>query len=322
VRLARWLLGSRWLRIAFALVALFFIVYAVVDQWSKIAPRLDQISVGSIVFGLLAVLAGLGSTMLAWRTLMADLGARLTLGAVAQIFFAGQLGKYVPGSVWPVIVSAELAVERGAGRKRPVAATLVQMGLTVVTGVLISAATLPFVLTHTALELVAVPIVVVLAVLGTHPRITNPCINLLFRLIRREPLEEPLSWAGVLIASAWQALGWVLFGIPVVLVTRDLGGSGGRIIALGVGALALALVAGFVVPFVPAGAGVREVLMVAILGTAVTSAAALTVALVSRLMMTIGDVITGGAAITSLGWSRFSRLRHAREGRLEPRPQD
>jgi glycosyltransferase 2 family protein len=318
VRLARRLFASRWLRIGFAASALAFVVYAVVKQWGDISPRLGEIKVTSLVFGLLSVLVGLLATMMCWRVLMADLGSRLSFQDVAQIFFAGQLGKYVPGSIWPVVVQAELAVERGAGRKRPVAATLVQMGLTVVTGVLISAATLPFVLTHTTLELVAIPILVIVAVIGTHPRVTNPSVNLLLRLIHREPLEVPLSWRGVLIASFWQAVGWILFAVPVVLVTYDLGGHGPHIIALGIGTLALSITAGFVIPFLPAGAGVREGVIAALLGTALPSGAPLTVAVVSRLLMTLGDVITGGLAIAAIGRDRFASLRARRRDEAEP----
>jgi uncharacterized membrane protein YbhN (UPF0104 family) len=291
-----------------------FIVLAVVDQWSHISSRLAQISVVSLIVGTIGVLVGLAATMLCWRVLLSDLGSKLPPGPVAQIFFAGQLGKYVPGSIWPVVVQAELSVERGAGRKRPVAATLVQMGITVVTGVLIAAATLPFVLAHTTLEKFAVPVAIVLGLLATHPRVANRAVNTLLRLIGRQPLEQPLTWRGMLLASFWQSVGWVLFGVPVILVTYNLGGTGLSVVPLGVGALALSLVAGLVVPFAPAGAGVRELIMLALLSTAASGDAALTVALFSRLLMTIGDVIVGGAAILSLGWRHFGQLRRRRAG--------
>lgn len=317
MRVLRWFLGSRWVRIGFALVALLFIVLAVIDQWHRIRPRLDSISVTTGVLGVVSIVVGLGATMLCWRRLLADLGSRLPVTAVAQIFFAGQLGKYVPGSIWPVVVQAELAVERGAGRKRPVAATLVQMGLTLATGALLAVVTLPFVVTHTGPELLLIPVVIVAAIVGLHPRVTNPVINTVFRLIRREPLEEPLSYRGPAVAACWQSLGWILFGVPVVLLTRDMGGSGGHIVLLGIGAFAASFVAGFVVPVLPAGAGLREVVMVALLATEISTASALTVALVSRLMMTVGDVITGGAAIGSMGWDHFAQLRARRERALE-----
>jgi hypothetical protein len=44
----------------------------------------------------LAVIAGLGCMLLAWRTLLADLGSPLPLPAAIRVMFVGQLGKYVP----------------------------------------------------------------------------------------------------------------------------------------------------------------------------------------------------------------------------------
>src|SRR5215468_96526 len=93
--LVRRMVRSRWPRIVFALVAVAFLVIALVDQWSRIGPRLHEITAATLVFGLLAVVLGLVATMVAWRSLLADLGSHVRFWYVWQIFFAGQLGKYV-----------------------------------------------------------------------------------------------------------------------------------------------------------------------------------------------------------------------------------
>jgi hypothetical protein len=62
---------------------------------------------------------------------------------------------------------------------------------------------------------------------------------------------------------------------------------------------------GFLVVFAPAGAGVREVLLIAALRPVLGTGAATAVALVSRGAMTAGDLLTAGLAA---GFSRGSGL--------------
>jgi hypothetical protein len=54
------------------------------------------------------------------------------------------------------------------------------------------------------------------------------------------------------------------------------------------------------VVFAPAGAGVREVLLVALLGPVLGTGGATAIALVSRVLMTVGDLAT--AAVSA--WHR------------------
>ncbi len=46
--------------------------------------------------------------MLAWRRVLADLGSPLHLAPAGGVFFVGQLGKYLPGSVWSIVAQAEM----------------------------------------------------------------------------------------------------------------------------------------------------------------------------------------------------------------------
>jgi uncharacterized membrane protein YbhN (UPF0104 family) len=73
-----------------------------------------------------------------------------------------------------------------------------------------------------------------------------------------------------------------------------------RVAVVCIGAFAVSWIAGFVFVLAPAGAGVREAIMVALLGTTMSPATALTVALISRFMLTLGDVILGGSLLPRL----------------------
>jgi hypothetical protein len=75
--------------------------------------------------------------------------------------------------------------------------------------------------------------------------------------------------------SFWfQAAVWVLLAVPVQLVAGD---PGGRLAVLCIGGFAVSSVASFVFVPAPAGAGIREAIMVALLGTTMSPTTGLSI---------------------------------------------
>jgi uncharacterized membrane protein YbhN (UPF0104 family) len=91
-------------------------------------------------------------------------------------------------------------------------------------------------------------------------------------------------------------VGWIFFGLQIWLLGSRLGLSSGSGLLLAIGGFAFAWCAGFVVVFAPAGAGIREVVLVALFAGVMHRADATAIALVSRVLMTGGDLISAGAA--------------------------
>ena len=118
----------------------------------------------------------------------------------------------------------------------------------------------------------------------------------MFRLTRSPPLDQPLTGRAMAAALAWSSASWVLYGLQIWLLATRLGRPAGPTALLAVGGFAFAWSVGFLVVFAPAGAGVRDVLLIATLSPVLGVGAATAVALVSRALMTAGDLITAGAA--------------------------
>jgi hypothetical protein len=78
--------------------------------------------VGSLGLALLTVLAGLFTSFLGWRAVLADYGGRLPLAGGLRVFFLSQLGKYLPGSIWPAVAQMELGREYKVPRRVSAAA--------------------------------------------------------------------------------------------------------------------------------------------------------------------------------------------------------
>ncbi len=94
-----------------------------------------------------------------------------------------------------------------------------------------------------------------------------------------------------------------------------LGGSVGTGLVLGIGTFAFAWCVGFLAILAPAGAGVRDVLVVALLEPVIGTGAATGVALLSRALTTITDLVAAGVAT---GFSRGARARPPMEQAGQP----
>ncbi|MCW2613764.1 MAG: hypothetical protein JWN08_758, partial [Frankiales bacterium] len=251
---------------------------------------------------LVAVVVGLLASAMVWRSLLADLGTRLPLRPALHVFFLGQLGKYVPGSVFAIAAQMELGKAHGAPRSRVGTASLVFMGVLVAAGLLTAAVVLPLTspdaLDDYAWVLVALP--VGLALLS--PPVLSRLVALLLRVLRRDPLERPLSWRGSGAALGWALVMWAAYGVHLWLLVRTQDTSEGPdLLLLSVGAYALAWTAGFLFVVAPAGAGVREAALVVALAPVLDRGPALALAVLSRVLMTLGDLGWGavGAALRS-----------------------
>jgi uncharacterized membrane protein YbhN (UPF0104 family) len=101
---------------------------------------------------------------------------------------------------------------------------------------------------------------------------------------------------------------------------RQLAGHPQGTLLVSVGAYSLSWVVGFLAVFAPAGAGVREAVMIGVLHTQTTTAIAVTVALVSRAITVASDALTAGIASALVGRRRLRELRAARRAADPARP--
>ncbi|WP_020572259.1 lysylphosphatidylglycerol synthase transmembrane domain-containing protein [Parafrankia discariae] len=286
--------GVRWwgVRAALALAAALLVV-ALVGQWNDVRDSLGELTVLGVVGSGVATTLAVGATVLSWRAVLAGLGARLPLRAAVRIFCVGQIGKYIPGSVWPVLAQMELSRDYGVSRPKSALASLVVLALAVPCGGLAAAVTLPFASRDALADywwaLAVVPVFAVVL----YPPVLARLLAVAFRLLRRPPLTEPLTARPIAVGAGWLLASFACYGVGTWLLVRDLQPEvgGARLVALCVGAYALAWTAGFLVLVLPAGAGVREAVLVLALAPALPSGPSTLIALVARLLATVADIV-------------------------------
>ena len=287
---------GRVVRAGFLLLALLLLVLALRENGDQALESARDVGVGNALASLAAVLVGLLASAMVWRALLADLGTPLGLRPALHVFFLGQLGKYVPGSVFAIAAQMELGRSQGAPRSRVGTASLLFMGVLVAAGLLTAAVALPLTSPQALRDYAWVLLLLPLGLGVLHPPVLTRLVGVLLRVLRRDPLERPLSRRGVGAALGWAVAMWVAYGLHLWLLVRPQDTEGrADLLLLSLGAYALAWTAGFLFVVAPAGAGVRELALIAALAPVLDEPAALAVAVLSRVLMTLGDLVWGAA---------------------------
>jgi hypothetical protein len=219
-----------------------------------------------------------------------------------------------------VLVQADIASHLRVPRRRTAVTGLLALGLALLTGFVVGLPAATFLLHRTSggfdgWTLLAVPLIVVALV----PRLLNAIIAAILRLMRREPLEHELSAGAVLRSVALFIAVWLCFGVHTLLLARAVAGDGAphpSLVTAAVTGYALSVSLGMLTIILPAGLGAREGLLTLILSTAIPTPAAAAVAIVSRFIVTVVDVVAALA-----GWL-YARSHHLISERREGRDAD
>jgi len=290
-RRARVLTVVKWVA---AVVALAFLVWSIARQWDAISRDFVRLDAGTIVLGVAATIVALVANMLSWRAMMSASGFRVRLAAASSIFFVGQLGKYIPGGVWSIAAQAELGRAHGLQRTGSAVAALASMLVSMVTAAVVGiVAVLLASSTGFATFWWLIPLIVVGLVCLTPP-VLGRLIAVAFRILRRPAQDTTLTWTGTVMSLVWSLVMWLAYGVQATLVLRVFAADSPTLFPVAVGAYAVAWLVGFVVVIAPAGIGPREGILVLLLGSVAGGSAPLALAVISRVFMTIGDVVLAG----------------------------
>jgi glycosyltransferase 2 family protein len=287
----------RLLRLLLATLIVLGCVYLLSREGDNLVTAVRRLSAGRMALSGVAAIAGTVCIELLWFALLTGFGVRAGRRDAAEVFFVSQLGKYIPGSVWPVLAQVQLGARWGAPRRVMLGANILLLVVVTTTGIVVGGLLLPWsspdgLRRYWWLLALLPPLLVLL-----HPRAVMATINRLLEWAGREPLDARLSNSGMARALLWGVVAWMLLGSHLLILMTAYGPIGPLEAVAVVGGMGLAWAAGLAFIPAPAGAGVREAVLVLTLGPFVGAAAALAVALASRVLLLIADVALAGISV-------------------------
>lgn len=279
------------------LLAVAFVVRALLRDRDTISDALDAASLGWIAFGFVLAAVGMVAIAVPWQAVLAVLGGRMSLSQVVARYFVGELGKYIPGGVWPVLGRGELA--RKTGIPGPVAYGSVMLSLVALylAALLVVVVGLPTLIGGDGAQWTIALVLLPLGVLALHPTVLRAVVGLVAKLMRRPVDVRIPTWGTSVLLVARYVPAWLAIGGATWAVARSLDPSAG-LFDVGTAAI-LSWIVGFVIVPVPGGVGVREAAFVAAAGSLDPGVAAV-VAVVARVLFVVVDAIGAGVGSTLL----------------------
>lgn len=264
-------------------------------ETDDLGDAIAELSVWRVaVSGLLGV-AGTYLIGRIWRSLLGGLDVRPAGRDADAVFFVSQLGKYIPGSVWPVVAQMQFGQRWRAPRRVMLAANLLLLSMVTSTGIIVGALLLPWssaggLERYWWLLLLLVPLAATL-----HPRAVPAAVDRVLALLGRPALAVRLHPRSVLAAAAWALAAWLVLGLHLFVLLTAYDGIGAQALLATTGGIGLAWAAGLAFIPAPAGAGVREAVLVLTFAPLVGTTPAVGVALASRVLLLLADVALAGA---------------------------
>lgn len=273
-------------------------------QWTTSA-------VASAGAGVLLYIAAVFVWSTGWAALLTAAGQPVNIFAAFTIIGISQITKYLPGNIAHHIGRAALAKHFGLGA----AGVVLSMALEVfwMMAAAVACALLALALTEAAgaasllplgnLALATLFIAAVAVPLAGFAAARRWGARLLGRQDGRRSTHAPdAARSGLNFLSHFVT--FLLQGAILILLARGVFGIPFPDYWLGVGAFALAFVAGFLAPGVPAGIGVREAILVAGLSLEMSTGAALALATAHRITNVVGDGAIFGLALAARRYLR------------------
>jgi hypothetical protein len=264
---------------------------------------LDRIEYGWMFASAGLFVFGMSPAWLVWRQSLREMGEPAPIYPTLRAYYVSQVGKYVPGKALVVVIRAALIRPFGVGVVPAVIASFVEtLGLMAAGAAWAGALILLFAGDNWPLALLAIGLM-----LGTGIPTLPPIFRRIVAfLLRKRPEAETAPYlAGIdyrLMATSWLSftVSWFALGASMGALLLAFPGSPStlgevaRLMPLLVATTALALVAGFL-SLLPGGALVRELIVIALLGSAIGEFKAVCVAIAMRLVWLATEFVVAGA---------------------------
>jgi uncharacterized membrane protein YbhN (UPF0104 family) len=306
---------ARWSAIigaAIAIVGLAFVARSITNEWSTLSSSLADARPLWLAAGVLcAALAMLGMA-LPWRRALSMLGAHVERRSGVAYYFAGEIGKYVPGGIWPVLGRGELARSGGVAPTTSYASVVLSLGALYLAAMVLVVILLPlWLLTSGSIDLLWMLALLPVGLAALHPRPLGWLIARVERVLGRQVDIVLPPWSASIGLVARYVPSWLFVSTATWCIARAFDGNVSWIQVAP--AAVLSWIVGFVLVPIPGGIGVREAAFVGLVG-GLSSGVAATVAIAARLSFMLVDGVGALLAGVALRRARRRALPRAPSG--------
>ncbi len=307
VHLAKRLQGKR-LRTGFGaaivLLSLTFLAYFIHRNWAALTAFHWQLNYGQLILTVVFHLCAVVIALSGWHSIINKLGQAGDRLLNARIYCYSAMAARLPGVAWEIATRAVLYSQAGVSKAVVGLASLLELGLIVLSGIILYIALVPFTVPYANLG--SLPFVIALAfgLVLSNPRL----VTLVVRSFRNDAAVVSLTYR--------DTVAWLLIYLPVWVM-------GGLVLYSTVATIydlelkyALQVIADWTISgvlmlfltFVPSSLGLKEVTLTLLLSRYLPEHVAVAAAILARLLTTAYSIVW------MLGSTRLSNLAERAQG--------
>lgn len=278
--------------ILIGIAGIAFVVRTIVTKRTEVSEAFSHLNGFTLIASLLLGLSAMTLIGYLWTRMLVTKGHHAPPRSAMAWYFAGQLGKYVPGGIWPIVGRAELATRGGVPRSDAYAATGLSMATTYLAAALAICIGSLLSWSYPIAGIVGLAALALGFMTFSNSTLRAKVLSLLNRVSpRASALTEPRR---LLVLTITHLPAWILMSLSTSVTATAFGADIGITHMLFI--TSASWLAGFVVVGVPGGIGVRESVFTALAGTALNPGLAVSLALASRVVFIAVDLLGALAA--------------------------
>ncbi|GIU40439.1 lysylphosphatidylglycerol synthase domain-containing protein [Shewanella sp. MBTL60-112-B2] len=283
--------GYRWIGVILVtLCSVFFAAY-LLDNWSLLSMSFFSTNnITTLSIALILYLVCFSITSLAWYRLLLSTGQTPQIAQITAIILISQFAKYIPGNFSHHVGRAVLARRNGLSNQSIIITMAYEIVIVIVAAAVIGIAalilnsTLP---THSinniskfALPLFMITMLLILVLVNR--KIYNYIKAFFSQLLI--PSRQTLFECYLLYT-----LSFLLFGVILSLIAWTYSGTEKTNFWFLTSSFSIAWILGFITPGAPAGLGIRETVLIALIAPIYGGGLALSLAVTLRMVTSLGD---------------------------------
>lgn len=228
-----------------------------------------------------------------------------------KIRIFSDFGKYIPGKIFAYGILFYSYDQKAISKKKIIICSFQELITGTVAAIIIAFVSVYFseieILEKYNLIFIGLAFICLIII---HPRILGYLSNRILKIFKREPIEIPGNYGQVIFILFLFIISWLVFGMGFYFFINSFYSYSISYFLFTTGAFAVAGLIGFIALFAPAGLGVREGVLVFILSYIFPAAISAVVAIISRLWMTVCELILFLAVFLIYSTNNLLKKKH------------
>jgi len=295
------------------LLAVLFMAYYLNRNWMELQKHKWDFDPALFLFSCVLLWIAMGSATFMNKLIFKTIaGAHFSFWHMFKIFNLTNIGRYLPGKLWNVLGLFYLTKEYGISKRDTMLAVIISeigyKGSAIIIGILY------FMFAPLYKNLLPVMIaVLILFLIVIHPRILGYLINILLKLIKKQPVEITFNYLVQAKYILLYFIVWFLHSLAFYVFVNSFTSTETIGIFHFLTIMPLCWIVGYIIIFAPGGIGVREGMLVLILGQYIPSELAAVIAISQRIWFILIEGINTLIAVTITSKNPTTKLEITKE---------